>query len=189
MKAIFLDRDGTINEDSVDYIKSSTEFKLFPYSAEAINMLRSLDYKIIIITNQSGIAKGLFTINDYLSVTNYMQDKLAEENAIIDLVLYSPYHPEGIVAPYNIEHNSRKPKPGMFYEAIQKYPIKASKSFMIGDKDIDIEFGKRNGLKTILVKTGYGRETWKNRKKIKIMPDFVVENILSAAFLITFLTT
>ena len=143
-----------------------------------------MDFKIIVVSNQSGIARGLYTIEDLNIIHRYMQDELAKKNAYIDLILFSPYHPQGTVKPYNIEHVSRKPNPGMFYEALRKFPIKVYHSYMIGDKESDIEFGKKNGLKTILVKTGDGADTWKNREKMNIMPDFVVENLLSAAYLI-----
>ena len=186
-KAVFLDRDGTINQDLDGYISSPKDFLLFPFTAEAIKIFNTLEYKTIIVTNQSGIARGLYTLDHLNTIHNYMISELKKESAFIDLVLFSPYHPDGIIKPYNIEHISRKPQPGMFFEALHNFPIKAKKSYMIGDKLSDIEFGKANGLSTILVKTGNGKETWKNREKLPILPDFVVENILSAAYLIKYL--
>ena len=97
-----------------------------------------------------------------------MIDELAKENAYIDMILYSPY----------IDHYTRKPKSGMFIEALKKYKFKANHSYMIGDKNSDIEFGKKHGLTTFLVKTGEGLNTMKN---LNVNPDFIVDNILSAA--------
>ena len=113
-----------------------------------------------------------------------MLDELAKERAFIDLILFSPYHPKGTVPPYNIDHISRKPKSGMFFEALHSFPIKASCSYMIGDKESDLEFGKNNGLTTILVKTGYGSKLWQDRNHKTILPDFVVENLFYAAKLV-----
>ena len=193
-KAIFLDRDGTINQDPEGYISSPKDFHLFPFTAEAIRIFNELEYKTIVVTNQSGIARGLYTIDDLHAVHNYMIELLEKEKAFIDLILYSPYHPDYPLSTGNYQLstvnyqlstvNHRKPKPGMFFEALHKFPIKASKSYMIGDKASDIEFGKTNGLTTILVKTGYGKETWENRGELKFLPDFVVENVFSAAELV-----
>jgi len=184
MKAVFIDRDGTLNDDLTGYISDQKDFHLFPFAGEAIKILNSLLFKTIVVTNQSGIARGFYTEKDLEQVHKYMNDELAKKNAHIDLILYSPYHHKGIIEPYNTEHISRKPKPGMFFEALKKYPIKAKESYMIGDRVADIEFGKNNGLTSILVKTGYGTQTWENRDTLRVLPDFVVENLLSAVRLI-----
>ena len=183
-KAVFIDRDGTINSDPDGYIKTIDDFTLFPFTSEAIKILNQLGYKIIVVSNQSGVARGIMTINEVEKINLHMQSELAKTGASVDLVLYSPYHKNGTVEPYNIDHNTRKPKAGMFFQALKHFPIKAKKSYMIGDKPSDIEFGKTNGLTTILVKTGEGEKTWLSRNTLKIMPDFVVENLLSAAILI-----
>ena len=199
MKAVFIDRDGTINDDPVGYISRAEDFCLFPFAAEAIRILNQLDFKVIVVSNQSGIARGYFTEEDLRKVHKYMIDELDREGANVDMVLYSPYHPEGIVEPFNIEHNSRKPGSGMFYEALKRFPIMASKSYMIGDKMSDIEFGKRNGMISILVspllKAPHKVEPelasvhLEGRDSLSIIhyplsiekPDFIVENILTAA--------
>jgi D,D-heptose 1,7-bisphosphate phosphatase len=189
-KAIFLDRDGTINADANGYINDPNDFQLFDFSIEAIRIFNEMGFKVIIVTNQSGIARGIITLEQLDRVHNYMADVLAKGKAYIDLILYSPYFSKGQIEPYNIDHHSRKPAPGMFFEALQHYPIKAKDSYMIGDKAEDIEFGKSNGLITILVKTGNGENQWTNeRHKFKVMPDFVVENLLSAAKLIKVLAS
>jgi len=184
MRAVFIDRDGTINDDRKGYVSDPKDFYLFPFASEAIRLLNSLGLKTIVVTNQSGIARGYFKEMELEIVHQYMKDELAKGGASIDLILYSPYYPEGIVEPYNVEHISRKPSPGMFFDALKKYPIKANQSYMIGDTPADIEFGKNVGLTTILVKSGWGWKTWENKDEMKVMPDYVVENLLSAARLI-----
>jgi len=171
MRAVFLDRDGTINEDSVGYISKITDFKLFPFAAEAITIFNKLDFKTIVVSNQSGIERGFFTETDLNIIHNYMITELQKENAFIDLILYSPF----------LNHFTRKPEPGMFFQALQHFNFNANQSFMIGDKMSDIEFGKKNGLITFLVKTGEGCKTLDMIENNKVKPDFVVENILSAA--------
>lgn len=187
MKAVFLDRDGTVNNDMTGYISDIKDFHLFPFATNAIKIFNQLNLKTIIVTNQSGIARGILNEDQLHSVHQYMLDECAKDKAIIDLILYSPYHKNGVVEPFDIEHISRKPNPGMFFEALKKFPLKAKQCYMIGDKQADILFGKNNGMTTILVKTGYGKQTWENKKNLSVKPDFVVENLMSAAILISFL--
>ena len=182
MKAVFLDRDGTINIDTNGYIAKPDEFCLYPFAIEAIKCLNNMGFKVIIVSNQSGIARGYFTEKDLEIVHNHMLNTFFENNVFIDLILYSPFHPNGIIEPFNISHNSRKPQAGMFYEALKKFPIKANDSYMIGDSQIDIEFGKKNGLTSFLVKTGNGEKLDIIHSTLR--PDFIVENILSAAHVI-----
>lgn len=187
MKAVFLDRDGTLNDDQTGYISDPKDFHLFPFAGKALKILNDLEYKTILVTNQSGIARGILTEDDLTQVHNHMNDLLKAENAFLDLILFSPFYNKGSVSPYNTEHISRKPNPGMFFDALKIYPIKAKQSYMIGDKPADIEFGKSNGLISILVKTGLGNQTWENRHQMQRLPDFVVNNLYSAAVLIKFL--
>jgi len=190
MNAVFLDRDGTINEDPDGYICHPNQFHLFPFTAQAIRIFNALALKTIVVTNQSGIARGLFTAEQVDNLHNYMLQTLAKEDAHIDLVLYSPYFAGGSTPPYNIDHPSRKPGPGMFFQALKHFPISAKHSYMIGDKPEDIEFGKTNGLTTFLVKTGMGSKSWELKRSDKgATPHFVVENILSAANIIKLLET
>ena len=183
-RAVFLDRDGTINTDPDGYIKNTKDFILFPFTAEAIRIMNNLNFKVIIVSNQAGVARGLMTINDVEEINNHMKNELTKEGVHIDLILYCPYHMDGTVPPFNIDHNSRKPKSGMFFEALKHFPIKANQSYMIGDKPSDIEFGKKNGLITFLVKTGEGEDTWEKLNSLTVKPDFVVDNLLSATKLI-----
>jgi D,D-heptose 1,7-bisphosphate phosphatase len=188
MKAIFLDRDGTINIDEKGYINDPKDFNLFENTTIAIKRFNQMGFKTIIVSNQSGIARGLVTLQQLDSVHQKLIDQLKAVNAHIDLILFSPYFKDGIVGPYNIEHNSRKPGKGMFFQALNQYPIMSKESYMIGDKKEDIEFAKNCGLKSILVKTGAGLKTWeKMRIDRNCFPDFVVSDLLSAANLIFYM--
>ncbi len=185
MKAVFLDRDGTINKDEVGYIRYPDDFNLFPNAAKAIAMLNRAGYRVFVVTNQSGIARGYYTFDDIEQVHQKMHDQLAKEDAHLDDIFISPYHHEGTVEPWNIRHEDRKPGLGMFRQVWEKYDITLKESYMIGDKYSDVAFGKKAGLKTILVQTGYGWETFLNdRDKWQYKPDYIAKDLLAAVKLI-----
>lgn len=185
MRAVFLDRDGTLNKDADGYISEIKDFLLYDFTIEALRIFRELGFLTILVTNQSGIARGLTSIEQVEAIHEYMQNLLRKENVQLDMILYSPYHEKGNIPPYNIPHPSRKPSTGMYFEALHRFPIRSSQSYMIGDKAIDIQFGKASGLRSILVQTGYGAQLWHDKRhEWQVEPDFVVENLLSAAKLI-----
>ena len=184
-KAVFLDRDGTVNTDKNGFINHPDDFELYPFAVEAISILNKSGYLVFIVTNQSGIAREYYTLEDLEIIHKKMQDSLAEEDAKIDDIYISPYHIEGKLEPYNIDHEDRKPGLGMFKKALEKYNFHIKNSFMIGDRYTDIAFGKEAGLTTFLVLTGDGKkEFYKNRDSWKYRPDFIVENLMSAVKLI-----
>ena len=183
-KVVFLDRDGTINIDNEGYISNPDNFTLFPNTAKAIHMFNTMNYKVVIITNQSGIARGYFTLNDIEKVHDKMIAELAKENAFIDDILISPYHPKGVVEPYNIAHEDRKPGIGLLKQYYAVNNFKTGNSFVIGDKISDIKLGSNFNLKTILVLTGEGQKTVLNREQYSVKPDFVVKDLMQAAKLI-----
>ncbi len=180
-KAIFLDRDGTINPDT-GYMNDSDSFNLYPFSAEAIRLLNRHDYLVFIVTNQSGVARGLIELPNLAKIHAKLEYLLSEQNAHIDKIYTAPYHKNGIVEPYNTDHQDRKPQLGMFRKALQEYPIDTKNSFMVGDRYSDILFGVNAGMKTILVKTGDGNAEIKMQLgSPKKSPDFIVRDLLSAA--------
>ncbi|MCD4818650.1 MAG: HAD family hydrolase [Candidatus Cloacimonetes bacterium] len=186
-KAILLDRDGTINLDP-GYISEEENFHLYPFAAQAIRKFNEMGFLVFVITNQSGIARGIFSWEKLTEIHQKMINELNKENAKIDEFYISPYHKDGIVEPYNIDHENRKPNLGLFKLINEKYLLKHKKSFMIGDRYSDIEFGVKAELKTILVLSGLGEnEFYENRRKWQYKPDFITSNLLSAAKLIDFL--
>lgn len=185
-KAVFLDRDGTISSDQYGYISNPDEYKIYPNTGTALSLLRSAGYYIFIVTNQSGIARGYFDTSTLDSVHARMRELVTSAGATIDRVFYSPYYKDGVVEPYNIDHEDRKPGIGMFRQARAEYSFRPEQSWMIGDRYSDIAFGHNAGLKTILVLTGDGQHEFTEMLPSReIRPDFIVPDVLAAAQLIT----
>ncbi len=156
-KVIFLDRDGTLNEE-VNYLHRKEDLKLLPGVTEALKKLREAGYKLIVITNQAGVARGYYQEADVQELHQYMNRLLKEQGAGIDAFFYCPHHPEHGIGVYKKACHCRKPETGMFEMAQQMFEIDRSASWMIGDKLIDVEAGRRYGVSTVLVGTGYGAE-------------------------------
>jgi D-glycero-D-manno-heptose 1,7-bisphosphate phosphatase len=152
-KAIFLDRDGTINID-VPYLKDFSLFKLVPGTAEALRFFVKKGYKLFIVTNQSGIARGYFSEEEFQHLQNQINEYLLSLEIPITDVAYCPHHSRGIVEPYNIDCDCRKPSPKMIVDLAKKHAISLSDSFMIGDKKSDVEAGERAGVQSIRVLSG-----------------------------------
>lgn len=148
---IILDRDGVINEDSDDYIKTPEEWIPIPGSLEAIATLNRAGHIVVVATNQSGIAHGLYTEAGLAQIHQRMQDALAEVGGHIDAIFYCPHHPDA-------HCNCRKPKAGLLYEIAKKYHTDFKDAVMIGDAVRDIACAKTAGCPAILVRTGKGRE-------------------------------
>ncbi len=184
-RAIFLDRDGTISSDEYGYIANPADYKIYPFTGEALRLLKDAGFLLFIVTNQSGIARGYFKPDTVEKVHDHMLELLCQEGVEIDAVYYSPYFKDGIVEPYNVDHEDRKPGIGMFKRAKREFHFATGQSWMIGDRYTDIVFGHKAGLKTILLLTGNGQEEFDNQMhKWEIKPDFVVSNLLTAAKLI-----
>jgi len=184
-RAIFLDRDGTISSDEFGYINDPAGYKLYPNTGEALRLLRSLGYYLFIVTNQSGIARGRVSPEQLAAVHAKMSDLLNAEGVTLDRIFFSPYFKDGIIEPYNIEHEDRKPGLGMFHAAKREFDFCTYGSWMVGDRYSDVAFGKKAGLRTILLLTGNGRkEMLTGFQGWDYEPDFIAENILTAAALI-----
>ena len=146
--AVFVDRDGTIIEDA-DYCSHPKQVKVFPGVPQALRQLKSKGFKLIVITNQSGIGRGLFTIDQYRSVESEVSRQLG--HGLIDATYFCPDVPG--------QHSShRKPSPGMILLAKREHEIDLTRSFFIGDKEIDVECGRNAGVRTIRVQTGFDRD-------------------------------
>ena len=172
-KAIFLDRDGVINEE-ISYLSNPDDFKFIEGSIEALKLLKKLGYLLIIITNQAGIARGYFTENTLKSIHNKMIQILNQNNVELDGIFFCPHHPN-----FTGPCDCRKPNPGMILQAKDKYNINLRESFMVGDTLNDIKTGLAAACQTVLVLTGYGNE---EKKKINsIIPDFIFNNLLEFA--------
>lgn len=175
--AVFLDRDGTINEDP-GYLGDPNSVKLLPGVAEGISELKTkLDFKIIVISNQSGIARGLITHEQVIEVNEKINTLLSEQNTEIDVFYFCPFHPE-----FSSEEDAecRKPSPKMIKHAAAENDIDLSRSYMIGDKALDVLCGINAGIKTILINSETVSEEINSLKKELKSPNFVADNFLDA---------
>lgn len=172
-KAVFVDRDGTINVD-VHYLDDPERFQLYPGVGEGIHRLNMANFKVIVVTNQSGIARGYFSLETLEKIHEKMREELRRYNAFVDAIYFCPHHPDD-------NCHCRKPKTGMFEQAIIEHDIDAKLSFMIGDKILDIIAGKRIGAKTILVPEPHLRKkVLAEREKWDAMPDYIAGDFMDA---------
>ena len=149
-KAIFLDRDDTLIEDP-GYINNPDQVKLLPGVPRALAELKTMGYKLVLVTNQSAVARGIVTEKTLRNIHDRLEQLLAENNAFFDAIYYCPYHPDGVVAKYRKESDCRKPNPGMLLTAADEMDIDLGQSWMIGNGAHDVEAGLRAGCKTILI--------------------------------------
>lgn len=180
-KAIFLDRDGTLNEE-VNYLKKPEEIKIFSNTVPALLTFKSLGFLNIIVTNQSGIARGFLSEEDLDVIHNQFRKLLRHENTeLIDSIYYSPFHPDAVVDVYKTDSPDRKPGTGMISKAADKFNIDISESFLIGDSYTDMKCAFNAGLRSILVKTGYGYRDEKLCLENEISPEYIAEDIYDAS--------
>jgi D,D-heptose 1,7-bisphosphate phosphatase len=173
--AVFLDRDGTINEE-VGYMDSLEKLKIIPEAFAAIRLINQNGMKAVVITNQSGVARGLFSEEFVQTVHALIQKQLKARKAFIDAFYHCPHHPTEGQGVYLQTCNCRKPAPGLLFKAADEMEIDLGRSYMIGDMPKDIEAAKRAGAKGILVRTGYGQE----HRAFDVEPDYIAGNILDA---------
>lgn len=168
--AVFLDRDGVLCEET-GYVVSIDELCIFPYTAECIRRIHEKGYYAIAVTNQSGVARGLFTEEALSEMNKYLMQRTK-----IDAVYYCPHHENGIIRKYKRKCGCRKPALGMLERACQDYPIDLGGSYMVGDRASDIIMGQNAGIKTILLESGYGTM----RLEAPVTPDYVFADLRDA---------
>jgi D-glycero-D-manno-heptose 1,7-bisphosphate phosphatase len=154
-KAVFLDRDGTINVE-VQYLNQVADFQFIPGVPWALRSLKQAGFLLVVVTNQSGIGRGLYDEAALEAIHSHMHADLAHFGAAIDACYFCPHHPEHGTGEYRTECACRKPLPGMLQQAAQDLDIDLGASFMIGDKLADVEAGLAAGCTSLLVLTGYG---------------------------------
>lgn len=179
-KAIFLDRDDTIIHDP-GYINNPDQVRLMDGVAESLIELRTMGYKLVIVSNQSGVARGIITEKKLGEIHERLTDLLAAKGAYLDRIYYCPYHPEGVIPKYRMESELRKPNPGMFLTAAQELDLDLGQSWTIGDSGRDIEAGLRAGCKTILIS---GKPKEKQAASNEPQADFRAVNIREAVNII-----
>ncbi len=181
-RAVFLDRDGTLSED-VGYARDVAQYRLFPWTAPALRALRRAGYRVIVITNQSGVARGYFTEELVREVHRRFEQELRRFGAWWDALYYCPHHPEGIVAAYRRVCSCRKPAPGLVERAQREFALDLARCYFIGDKYSDIELAHRVGASGILVLTGQGRKEWQRcQQEGRRPPEHIAENLWEAVW-------
>lgn len=151
--AAILDRDGVLNYDD-SYVGHPEKIRWMPNAAKAVKRLNDAGYHVFVFTNQSGVARGYFTEAELNALLDWMRSELARDGAVIDDVRYCPHYPGGTVEGYLEDHPWRKPKPGMILDLMQHWPVIAKGSFVIGDRDSDIEAAKAAHLPGFLFAGG-----------------------------------
>ncbi|MBL0226683.1 MAG: D-glycero-beta-D-manno-heptose 1,7-bisphosphate 7-phosphatase [Geobacteraceae bacterium] len=171
-RAVFIDRDGTINEEK-DYLFRTDDFTFIPGAPRAIRLLNEAGFLVVVVTNQSGVARGYYTEEDVHLLHRHIASQLDQHGARVDAWYYCPHHPSGRGS-YALPCRCRKPLPGMLLEAAGRFDIDLESSVMIGDKLVDVEAGAAAGCRSILVRTGYGSdEEQRCRSGIEIYDDLL----------------
>lgn len=165
--AVFLDRDGVLTVEE-SYVCDAKQLKIFPYAKDCVDKIHRKGYYAIVITNQSGIARGLFSEEELQKM-----NRILTRETGVDAVYYCPHHPEGTVKKYAVKCNCRKPQTGLLEEACRDFGIDLAKSFMVGDRAGDILTGKAMGIKTVLLESGYGSQ----RLEQNVQPDYILEDL------------
>jgi len=178
--AVFLDRDGTVNEQ-MGYINHISRFRLLPGVAEAIKLLNDSHIPVVVVTNQSGLARGYFPRELLDEVHAKMTDMLSEQGAVLDGIYTCPHHPEAKEEKYRQECTCRKPKTGLLEQAAAELNLSLKDSYMVGDRWSDLKCADRAGCTPVLVLTGYGRGDLKYiGPRQEIQPYCIADNLHDA---------
>jgi len=178
-RAVFLDRDGTINKD-IGYPSSYDSIEIYPYSFEAVRKLNQTCFITVVVTNQSGVGRGLIEEDILKEIHTKMQEDFRAQKASLDSIYYCPHYINSVYPEYRKDCTCRKPKPGMALKASAELGIDTAKSYMIGDKTEDILFGINIKATPILLLTGHGRRARKELKDMGKKPAYVAANLLEA---------
>jgi len=178
--AAFLDRDGTINEEK-NFLRDPGEVSLIPGAAAAIRKLNDSGIATCVISNQSGVARGFLNEDDLVVIHDRLKKQLSDDaGAHLDRIYYCPHHPTAGIAPYNISCDCRKPGTGMLEQGARELSIRLSRSFVVGDRIVDVQAAMAVGATSILVLTGYGTTALEECREEDISPDFVAPSLAEA---------
>jgi D-glycero-D-manno-heptose 1,7-bisphosphate phosphatase len=178
-RAVFLDRDGTICEE-VGYLSAVEGMRLIPRSGKAIRMLNERGFKIVVVTNQAGVARGFFPESVLPELHAEMERLLQEEGAHIDGLFFCPHHPTEGTRPYRVSCDCRKPGTGLLVKAAVQFGVELTSSYMVGDHLSDVECGQRVGAQSILLLTGHGREQLDKLDSLPAAPSWIAGDLFEA---------
>jgi D-glycero-D-manno-heptose 1,7-bisphosphate phosphatase len=181
-KAIFLDRDGTLNVD-VGYLHRLEDLELYPWTADALRLLKRAGYLLVVVTNQSGIAHGLIAPEFVPACHAEMRRRLQPAGADLDALYFCNHHPRGSIKDLAMECRCRKPLPGMVEDAVRDLQIDPALSWVVGDKWLDVNLGHAVGARSILVRTGWGSEAERLRPEGQHV-DAICDNLIHAVSVI-----
>lgn len=176
-RAVFLDKDGTLIDD-VPYNVDPARLRLARHAGPALRLMQRMGYRLIVVSNQAGVARGLFSEAALPPLFAALRDMLAQQGARLDGWYWCPHHPEGAAAGYALECNCRKPLPGLLQQAAREHGIDLARSWMVGDILNDVEAGRRAGCRAVLIDNG--NETEWLRSPLRT-PDISAPDLLSAA--------
>jgi D-glycero-D-manno-heptose 1,7-bisphosphate phosphatase len=176
--AVFLDRDGTLVEEA-GYLDRLERLIFFPYSVDAVRLLNRADLAVVIVTNQAGIARGIFKESFVAEAHAHITARLAAGGARVDGFYYCPHHPEAVVEKYRKSCDCRKPQPGLLRQAAKDLDLALDRSVVVGDRWHDLEAGQRVGATGVLVRTGYGK-TEEKASQDRVKPAAIVDNLIEA---------
>lgn len=177
-RAVFLDRDGTLVEEA-GYLDRLERLVFFPYSVDAVRVLNRAGLAVVIVTNQAGIARGIFKETFVAEAHRHITERLAAGGARVDAFYYCPHHPEAVIETYRQSCDCRKPQPGLLKRAAADLDLALDQSFVVGDRWHDLEAGQRVGARGVLVRTGYGR-TEEATPHPRVVPSAIVNNVMEA---------
>jgi D-glycero-D-manno-heptose 1,7-bisphosphate phosphatase len=180
-KAVFLDRDGTVNEE-VGYLDDLSKLRLIPGTGSAIRRLNKAGFTVVLVTNQSGVARGYFPESLVDEAHARLRELLKSDGARIDAVYYCPHHPKEGNSHYTVDCDCRKPRTGLIDRAVKELAIDIKRSFMVGDKWSDVELAQRAGVRAVLVTSGFAPDDPGNKRPERVHdPDFTAPDLMAAA--------
>ena len=176
-RAVFFDRDGTLIEE-IGYLSHPNQLELYPFAGRAVQMANQANLLTIVVTNQAGVAQGLFEEPLLNEVHRRLSNRIQTAGGKLDGIYYCPHHPQAIVETYRVECDCRKPGAGMLEQAAARFHIDLERSFMVGDRYLDIQAGHRVGARSVLVLTGFGKLEWESgRAQSQRQPDYVAKDV------------
>jgi D-glycero-D-manno-heptose 1,7-bisphosphate phosphatase len=178
--AVFIDRDGTLSHE-VGYVNHPSRFRLFPYAVDAVRLINRSGLRAVLVTNQSGVARGYFPESVVHEVHAGLAEALAAGGARLDGIYYCPHHPSAGAPPYRQDCDCRKPRPGLVRRAVAELGIDPTRSYVVGDRWADLQLAWNVGARGVLVKSGYGLgELTYHAPAWPRQPDLVAEDLLEA---------